>query len=160
MAVVAVKIPGGYSFDGLELKNGKCGCTSIAKCCYSWSKLKKKSDSAYEFAAKMTTADSKDNFAWSYTVRKDGITVSVRVEDARDKDISSAYIPPAAAQWAEKGWEIIEQEGTREDGAVWRCAMCKWLYKEDQEGTPFQELPDDWVCPVCKAPKSAFEKIG
>jgi len=25
-------------------------------------------------------------------------------------------------------------------------------------GTPFEELPDDWVCPACGADKSAFEK--
>lgn len=26
-------------------------------------------------------------------------------------------------------------------------------------GTPFSELPADWVCPVCGAPKDIFEKI-
>lgn len=26
-------------------------------------------------------------------------------------------------------------------------------------GTPFNELPADWVCPVCGAPKDIFEKI-
>lgn len=26
-------------------------------------------------------------------------------------------------------------------------------------GTPFSELPADWVCPVCGAPKDVFEKV-
>jgi len=26
-------------------------------------------------------------------------------------------------------------------------------------GTPFEELPDDWTCPVCGLDKSAFSKI-
>jgi len=26
-------------------------------------------------------------------------------------------------------------------------------------GTPFETLPDDWVCPMCGAPKSAFEPV-
>lgn len=26
-------------------------------------------------------------------------------------------------------------------------------------GTPFEELPDDWMCPVCGAPKDVFFKI-
>lgn len=25
-------------------------------------------------------------------------------------------------------------------------------------GTPFEELPEDWVCPVCGAPKDVFER--
>lgn len=27
-------------------------------------------------------------------------------------------------------------------------------------GTPFSELPEDWVCPVCGASKDNFEKIN
>lgn len=160
MSVQIEKIPGGFRVDGLELKTGKCGCTSIAKCCYSWSKVKKKGEGLVEFVAKMTTADSKDHFNWSYTVLKDGLTVKVAVEDARDKDTSSAFIPPPVSEWEAKGWEVVEKEGDREDGVVWRCAMCKWLYKEKEEGKAFNELPEDWKCPECKAPKSSFEQIG
>ncbi len=154
------KVPGGFKIDGLLLLNGKCGCTSVAKCCYSWSKVKKKGDDTIEFTSKMTTADSEDHFSWGYTVVKDGVTVKVKVEDARDKDTSSAYIPPAVKQWEERGWTVIERDGEREDGVVWRCATCKWLYKNDIQDTPFEELPDDWKCPVCKAGKNVFEKIG
>ena len=25
--------------------------------------------------------------------------------------------------------------------------------------TPFDKLPDSWVCPVCGAPKDMFEKV-
>lgn len=159
MSVTIEKIAGGFRLDGLELRNGKCGCTSVAKCCYSWSRVKVRG-SDVEFVAKLTTADSQDHFTWSYAVRKDGTTVRVRVEDARDKDTSSAYLPPPARAWQEKGWEIVEQEDDREDGVVWRCAMCKWLYKDDSEAQRFEELPDYWICPVCRAPKSAFERIG
>ena len=27
-------------------------------------------------------------------------------------------------------------------------------------GTPFADLPDDWVCPVCGAPKSEFVRMA
>jgi len=57
--------------------------------------------------------DSVDNFNWSYTVRKDGVMVKVVVEDARDKDTSSAYIPPPVSEWEAKGWEVVEKEGDR-----------------------------------------------
>ncbi|MBU2608475.1 MAG: rubredoxin, partial [Chloroflexi bacterium] len=26
-------------------------------------------------------------------------------------------------------------------------------------GTPFEDIPDDWVCPVCGAIKDQFEKV-
>jgi len=48
----------------------------------------------------------------------------------------------------------------------YRCTVCGYIYdpqKGDPDtgiktGTPFEELPDDWVCPVCGAGKDAFEK--
>ena len=36
------------------------------------------------------------------------------------------------------------------------CSICGYIYEEEKEGTPFSELPDTWVCPLCNAPKSAF----
>lgn len=35
------------------------------------------------------------------------------------------------------------------------CDVCGYVYDGD---VPFDELPDDWVCPVCKQPKSKFSK--
>ncbi len=45
------------------------------------------------------------------------------------------------------------------EGDVYLCTVCKYEYDEAKEGVPFDELPDDWVCPICKRPKSAFKKI-
>lgn len=44
--------------------------------------------------------------------------------------------------------------------ARFRCTVCGFVYDEEQEETPFGELPDDWTCPVCGAPKSAFVPEG
>jgi rubredoxin len=46
------------------------------------------------------------------------------------------------------------------------CVVCGYLYDAangDPEhgiepGTEFEELPDDWVCPVCGVDKSQFER--
>lgn len=35
------------------------------------------------------------------------------------------------------------------------CTICGYVYNDPD--TPFEELPDDWVCPVCGAPKSVFQ---
>jgi len=44
------------------------------------------------------------------------------------------------------------------------CAICGYVYDPQvgdsdgniPAGTPFEELPDDWTCPVCGADKSEF----
>ena len=37
------------------------------------------------------------------------------------------------------------------------CSVCGYVYDEDAEGVPFDELPGDWTCPVCTADKELFE---
>ncbi len=47
---------------------------------------------------------------------------------------------------------------------AYECDVCGYVYdpKEGDDvsgiaaGTSFADLPDDWVCPVCGAPKSQF----
>jgi len=49
----------------------------------------------------------------------------------------------------------------------WRCSVCGYVYDpaagEPDEGieagTPFENIPDDWVCPDCGADKSFFEEM-
>jgi len=49
----------------------------------------------------------------------------------------------------------------------YECTVCGYIYdpKEGdpdngiEPGTPFEELPDDWVCPVCGAGKEDFEEV-
>lgn len=45
------------------------------------------------------------------------------------------------------------------NGNKYRCTLCGYIYDDDKEEIPFEELPDDWKCPICKAPKSLFEKL-
>lgn len=49
----------------------------------------------------------------------------------------------------------------------WQCTVCGYIY-DPSEGdpaanippkTPFDKVPSDWLCPICGAPKSDFEKI-
>lgn len=47
------------------------------------------------------------------------------------------------------------------------CTICDYVYDPaagDPDngipaGTSFEDLPEDWLCPVCGAPKSDFEKV-
>jgi rubredoxin len=55
-------------------------------------------------------------------------------------------------------------ESTSESQA-WLCIMCGYVYEPDfgdptqgiDPGTPFDDLPEDWVCPLCFVEKSEFE---
>ena len=48
----------------------------------------------------------------------------------------------------------------------WECMVCGYVYdpavgdpdSDIAPGTPFEDLPDDWVCPQCGATKDMFEK--
>lgn len=41
---------------------------------------------------------------------------------------------------------------------TWTCSICGYKYDESVEKAPFESLTDDWSCPICNAPKEAFEK--
>lgn len=37
------------------------------------------------------------------------------------------------------------------------CKICGYIYDDEKQDVPFEELPDSWVCPLCKAAKSDFK---
>jgi len=47
------------------------------------------------------------------------------------------------------------------------CSVCGYIYDPEQgdpdsgikPGTLFDDLPDDWVCPICSVSKDEFEKM-
>ena len=43
------------------------------------------------------------------------------------------------------------------EGKRWVCGICGYVYDEAKEGVPFESLPDDWRCPLCRQPKSVFK---
>ncbi|MGY5879291.1 MAG: rubredoxin [Candidatus Thorarchaeota archaeon] len=51
--------------------------------------------------------------------------------------------------------------------AQYECIVCGWVYDEEKgdpdsgiaAGTKWDDLPDDWVCPMCGASKEDFELI-
>ena len=42
----------------------------------------------------------------------------------------------------------------------YECRVCGYVYDETKQGRKWSDLPDDWVCPGCGAPKSSFEPVG
>ncbi len=52
--------------------------------------------------------------------------------------------------------------------AKYRCVVCGYIYDPEQgdpdggikPGTPFEKLPEEWVCPICGAGKDQFEPVA
>lgn len=59
----------------------------------------------------------------------------------------------AFQQQKEKGSTMSEEKKNNE-GKKWVCTVCGYVYDGE---TPFEELPEDWVCPLCGVDKSFFE---
>jgi len=49
----------------------------------------------------------------------------------------------------------------------WQCVICQYVYdpaEGDPEhgiapGTRWEDIPDEWVCPLCGAGKDSFERL-
>ncbi len=49
----------------------------------------------------------------------------------------------------------------------WRCTICDYVYDPAEgdmgngvePGTPFEELPAGWECPLCGVGKDLFEQL-
>lgn len=40
------------------------------------------------------------------------------------------------------------------------CKVCGYIYDDNAETVKFEDLPEDWKCPLCGATKDQFEKIN
>jgi len=63
---------------------------------------------------------------------------------------------------------MMDKKEKKEDKKMdkYVCKVCGYVYDPEkgdpdsgiEPGTSFEDLPDDWVCPLCGAPKEEFEK--
>ena len=82
------------------------------------------------------------------------------------REVYKAFSPKNSPTYIEK--EKIESlsEVINQQAEVWQCQLCHYEYEAAKgdpisgiaAGTSFLDLPDDWVCPICGAVKSMFEK--
>jgi rubredoxin len=50
---------------------------------------------------------------------------------------------------------------------LFKCTICGYVYDPVQgdyaegiePGTSFKDIPENWICPICGAGKSEFERI-
>lgn len=76
------------------------------------------------------------------------------------RDVKGGKVPRTAATYHEGEEVAVVSER-------YRCKICGYVYDscfgDPDSGvnpnTPFVELPEDWVCPICGAGKDQFEKL-
>lgn len=77
------------------------------------------------------------------------------IGELADASVESDKTPMTyAAYRAKKAGVKVEAEQSAP--ATYQCKICHYVYDGE---IPFEELPDDYVCPVCKKPKSFFVKM-
>lgn len=42
---------------------------------------------------------------------------------------------------------------------VYKCDICGFVYDENKEAVRFEDLPEDWVCPICGTGKNSFSEV-
>jgi flavin reductase (DIM6/NTAB) family NADH-FMN oxidoreductase RutF/rubredoxin len=75
--------------------------------------------------------------------------------------IKRGTTPKTAPSYVEINKEV------KQTMAKYKCSVCGWIYDPEvgdadggiAAGTPFENIPDGWQCPVCGAAKSDFEKV-
>ncbi len=73
------------------------------------------------------------------------------------------------ADWRSDSWKPAAELNK---GSVkmekWECTACGYIYDPEKgdpdngisPGTPFEDLPEDWVCPQCGVDKQFFQKMN
>ncbi|MBR5408032.1 MAG: flavin reductase [Lachnospiraceae bacterium] len=80
-------------------------------------------------------------------------THTLFIAEVTDMDVLS-QVPSATYSYYQSNIKPKPQPvgETKTGQTVWRCKICGYEYVGE-------ELPDDFICPICKHPKSDFEKI-
>ena len=68
-----------------------------------------------------------------------------------DMDVLSAE-PSATYAYYQSNIKPKPEKKASSGKTIWRCTVCGYIYESE-------ELPADFVCPLCKHPASDFEKV-
>lgn len=79
-------------------------------------------------------------------------THTMFIASVDDMEVLSA-VPSASYAYYQSSIKPKPEAKASQGKTVWRCTVCGYIY----EG---EELPADFVCPLCKHPASDFEKVN
>lgn len=97
-------------------------------------------------------ASSNDGEILTYADYRHGFKdkVIAAFKAAKEEKVA-AEAPKEMPKETSKG--LVKETAAKTADKHWVCTVCGYVYDEP---TPFEELPDDWVCPLCGVDKSMF----
>ncbi len=73
------------------------------------------------------------------------------------RKVKKGVAPKNAPTYIDKS--KLEKASNGESYAKYECPACGYIYDEEKEEVKFDDLPDDWECPICGEEKSEFIKL-
>jgi rubredoxin/flavin reductase (DIM6/NTAB) family NADH-FMN oxidoreductase RutF len=82
------------------------------------------------------------------------------------REKKNGFAPKNAPTYIDKN-KIESNPSTEKKVRKYKCLVCGHIYNPEEgdpdsgikPGTKFEEIPDDWICPLCGATKDMFEEI-
>ncbi len=82
------------------------------------------------------------------------------------REVMKGFSPKNAPTYLDKTHIREEITSKEKKNELWQCQLCHYTYESEkgdpisgiEPGTRFEDLPDNWCCPICGADKSLFER--
>lgn len=82
------------------------------------------------------------------------------------REVKKGFAPKNAPTYIDKS-KLTETEAPKTELKSYECQVCSYVYDPSigdpdggiAPGTPFEDIPDDWECPVCGTRKTDFAVI-
>jgi flavin reductase (DIM6/NTAB) family NADH-FMN oxidoreductase RutF/rubredoxin len=80
--------------------------------------------------------------------------------------LENEQVPEQVVKPEKESVEEHKHEYTRDESGVYTCSICGFQYDPEEgdpalgipPGTPFEDLPEDYKCPICNAGKDYFKR--
>lgn len=114
--------------------------------------------------AELTSDDEPMTYAFYHMLKKGDVPPP---EPLSDKEKKTASIIDKSKK---TNTNINNDNNGKEDNKMqkYECTVCGYIYDPEEgdptqgiePGTPFADLPEDWVCPICGITKDEFEVVA
>ena len=82
------------------------------------------------------------------------------------REVMKGFSPKNAPTYIDKSKIKENVASDKMKNELWQCQLCHYTYESDkgdpisgiEPGTKFEDLPEDWCCPICGADKTQFER--
>lgn len=150
-------------FQGIDYFTGGTGSPIITEECIAWFECEVEQELVLDthviFIGKLINHDlidgSKEPLTYAYY-----------------RDVKKGLAPKNAPTYLKKGKieevvDVVVEEKEVIEGDIYSCDLCGYEYDPAEgdpdngipPGTAFEDLPEDWVCPICAADKEDFSKV-